>query len=372
MKQDSAVQRAELPGSHVGNSLERADTVAAERAAMVWSRSAQAAVIGMFLLLFVGCLIYARAILLPVVCAIVIGTMLGPLERRAIDWRIPSWLFALAVVLFVIGAVQFATILLSGSVLEWIKHAPEITEALKGRLQGLDTRLAAFRSIQEAVSQSPVDPLHIDIAGIVQTTLGFLTPAMGEVLIFLTTLFFFLFSRKNLRRSLILFFHEQDMRLRVIRILNDIEQDLTRYIGTVTVINAGIGLIAGFGAYLLGLPNAALISALAFACNFVPYIGPAFVVLVLFGVGLIHYPLLGQALIPPLLFVGLTTVEGHVVTPSIVGRSLTLNPFAVFLGLTFWTWLWGPVGAFLSVPFLIIGLVVINHLERNQEIDLPG
>ena len=162
------------------------------------------------------------------------------------------------------------------------------------------------------------------------------------------------------------------MRLRVIRILNEVEHDLTRYIGTVTLINGGIGIITAGGAYLLGLPNALLLGALAFVCNFLPYVGPAFVVLVLFGVGLIHYPLLGAAFIPPLLFVGLTTVEGHVVTPSIVGRSLTLNPFAVFLGLTFWTWLWGPVGAFLSVPFLIIGMVVVDHLDDTQDVDLPG
>jgi predicted PurR-regulated permease PerM len=326
----------------------------------------------LFLVLFGSCLIYARAILLPIVAAVVIGAMLGPLERRAVSYRIPAWLFALAIVLVMIGTVQLATILLSGSVLDWIRHAPEITEALKSRLQGLDN-YAAFHSLQQLVSQSSSDPfLRIDIADVVQTTLGFLTPAMGEILIFFATLFFFLLSRSDLRRSLILIFEDQDMRLRVIRILNEIERDLTRYIGTVTVINAAVGLIAGTGAYLLGLPNAPLIGAVACACNFVPYIGPAVVVLVLFGVGLIHYPLLGPAFIPPLLFIGLTTVEGHIVTPSIVGRSLTLNPFAVFLGLTFWTWLWGPVGAFLSVPFLIIGLVVINHLERNQEIDLPG
>jgi predicted PurR-regulated permease PerM len=101
-------------------------------------------------------------------------------------------------------------------------------------------------------------------------------------------------------------------------------------------------------------------------------VGPACVVVVLFAVGLIHYSHFGQAFIPALLFVGLTTVEGHVVTPSIIGRSLTLNPFAVFLGLTFWTWLWGPVGAFLSVPFLIVGMVTVEHLDTRHEVDLPG
>lgn len=365
--------RAEFSASRTPSPLKPADHAEADDWSEVWSRSAQIAVIGIFLLLLGGTLIYARAVLLPVISAVVVGAMFGPLERRAVHYGVPAWLFALTITLLMIGLVQLAAVLLSGSVLEWIAHAQEITDALKAKLQVFDAGFSAFRRIQNAISQGSGDtPLQIDVAAVVQTTLGFLTPAMGEILIFFATLFFYVFSRSNLRRSLILVFERQDMRLRVIRILNEVEHDLTRYIGTVTLINGGIGIITAGGAYLLGLPNALLLGALAFVCNFLPYVGPAFVVLVLFGVGLIHYPLLGAAFIPPLLFVGLTTVEGHVVTPSIVGRSLTLNPFAVFLGLTFWTWLWGPVGAFLSVPFLIIGMVVVDHLDDTQDVDLPG
>ena len=73
-----------------------------------------------------------------------------------------------------------------------------------------------------------------------------------------------------------------------------------------------------------------------------------------------------------LLFLALATLEGHFITPSIVGHRLTLNPLTVFLSLVFWTWLWGPVGAFLAVPLLIMALVVIGHLFREDEPELPA
>jgi predicted PurR-regulated permease PerM len=200
---------------------------------------------------------------------------------------------------------------------------------------------------------------------------AFLSPTIGELLIFLTTLFFVLLDRVDLRKTMILLFKDQDDRLRVIRIINDLERNLSRYIGTVTVINLGVGVLTAFGAWMLGFSNPALFGALAFVCNYVPYIGPAVVVVVLFAAGLVSFPSLAYASVAPLMFVALTTIEGHVVTPNIVGRRLTLSPLGVFLSLAFWTWLWGPVGAFLSVPFLILGLVIVRHLFGADEGELP-
>jgi predicted PurR-regulated permease PerM len=351
------------------------DGRAAAGVATFWTNGSRVAVIGIFLVMVGGVLIYARPVLLPVVSAVVIGTMFGPLERRATAWGIPSSVFALAVIVILLAALQGAVVLLSGSIISWIQEAPQYADALGQKLKFFDRGFAALREIEAALSsgdQRGESLMRFDIAAIVQAAFTFVTPAMGELLIFFATLFFFLFSRAGLRRNLILVFETQDSRLRIIRVLNDIESHLTRYLGTVTVINMGVGIAAGFGAQLLGLPNPLLIGVAAFICNYVPYIGPAFVVLILFAVSLIHYPLLGQALVPPALFVAMTTVEGHIITPNIVGQRLTLNPFAVFLGLTVWTWLWGPVGAFLSVPFLIVGLVLVDHFSEKDEVELPG
>jgi len=105
--------------------------------------------------------------------------------------------------------------------------------------------------------------------------------------------------------------------------------------------------------------------------NYVPYVGPAAMVIALFGVGLITFSSLGHALIAPLGLIAVTTAEGHFVTPTIVGRRLKLNPLLVFLALAFWTWMWGPIGAWLAVPLSIVGLVIVNHLFPADDGRLP-
>jgi predicted PurR-regulated permease PerM len=110
---------------------------------------------------------------------------------------------------------------------------------------------------------------------------------------------------------------------------------------------------------------------LAALLNYVPYIGPAVMVIILFGVGLVTFPSFGQALMAPVGLIALTTTEGHFITPTIVGRRLTLNPLLVFLALAFWTWMWGPFGAVLAVPLLIVGLVICNHLFPAEDVELP-
>jgi predicted PurR-regulated permease PerM len=93
--------------------------------------------------------------------------------------------------------------------------------------------------------------------------------------------------------------------------------------------------------------------------------------LVMLSVGLVTFPTLGHALLGPVMYLVFTTLEGHFITPAIMGRQLTLNPLTVFLSLVFWTWLWGPIGAFLAVPLLIVMLVVASHLVPKEESTLP-
>ena len=122
---------------------------------------------------------------------------------------------------------------------------------------------------------------------------------------------------------------------------------------------------------MIGFPNPLIFGLLAALLNYVPYVGPAVMVIVLFGVGLVTFSSLGHAFIAPIGFIALTTTEGHFITPTIIGRRLTLNPLLVFLALAFWTWMWGPIGAFLAVPLSIIGLVIVNHLFPREDVQLP-
>jgi predicted PurR-regulated permease PerM len=155
------------------------------------------------------------------------------------------------------------------------------------------------------------------------------------------------------------------------RIVNDLEHNLAAYLAIVTVVNVGLGIVVGLGAWLFGYPTPILFGLMATIFNYVPYVGAACTTVILFGVALVTFPSLGYALLPPAAFVAAATVEGQFITPTLLGRHLTLNPLAVLLALAFWSWLWGPLGTFLAVPLSMTGLIVLHHLFPPDESRLP-
>jgi predicted PurR-regulated permease PerM len=205
----------------------------------------------------------------------------------------------------------------------------------------------------------------------VQPALEFLSPTFTEFLLFFATLVLFIASWRDLRRALIMTFGDHAARLRTLRIVNAIEGQLGGYLITVTMINLGVGTATGIICAASGMPSPAGLGALAATLNFLPIIGPVAMFAILIVVGVIAQATLGAGLIAPLAFVGITFVEGHFVTPTIIGRRLELNALAVFMALAFWTWLWGPMGGFLSSPLLIVGLILKEHLMPADRPHLP-
>src|SRR6476646_4537065 len=338
-----------------------------------WRTAAQAATIGMFIILLVVALSLARPVLLPVASAFVVTMMLGPLSARAERYKIPSLVSAIVLWLLVIAVCYGVIILLGAPAVDWIGKAPEIGRSVQEKLHVLDRPLAALQEIRDALLPSDKkSSLGVDIMSFVQPALLVVTPAIGQTFIFFGTLFFMLLGRSQLRRVLVVFFDERDARLRTLKIMNDIEHNLTGYLSIVTLINLAIGICGGVAAWVAGLPDPIAWAVLGFILNFIPYIGALIMEVGLFMVGLVTFPTLTHALLAPLLFLALATLEGHFITPSVIGHRLTLNPLTVFLSLVFWAWLWGPVGAFLAVPLLIMGLVVADHLFPEDEPELPA
>jgi predicted PurR-regulated permease PerM len=341
--------------------------------AQIWRTAAQSATIGMFIILLVVALSLARPVLLPVASAFVVTMMLGPLSARAEHYRVPSLITAVVLWLLVILVCYGVIVLLAAPVVDWIGKAPDIGRNIQDKLRVLDRPLSVLQDLRDALLPSDKKgSIGVDIMAFVQPAVLVVTPAIGQTLIFFGTLFFMLLGRSQLRRVLIAFFDERDARLRVIKIMNDIEHNLTGYLSIVALINIGVGLCGGFAAWVTGLPDPVAWAVLAFILNFIPYIGALIMEAALLMVGLVTFTTLTQALVAPLIFLVLATLEGHFITPSIMGRRLTLNPLTVFLSLVFWTWLWGPVGAFLAVPLLIVALVVIGHLFPENEPELPS
>ncbi len=337
--------------------------------AHLWRTAAQSATIGMFVILFVVALSLARPVLLPVASAFVVAMMLGPLSARAERHHVPSLLTAIVLWLLVVAVFYGVIALLAAPALDWIGKAPDIGRSIQEKLHVLDRPLAALQDLRDALLPSDKKgSLGVDIMAFVQPAVLVITPAIGQTFIFFGTLFFMLLGRSRLRRVLVAFFDEHDARLRTLKIMSDIEQNLTGYLSIVALINIAIGFCGGVAAWIAGLPDPLAWAVLAFILNFIPYIGALIMEAALFMVGLVTFPTLTAALFAPLLFLALATLEGHFITPSIMGRRLTLNPLTVFLSLVFWTWLWGPVGAFLAVPLLIMAMVVVDHLFPEPEL----
>ncbi|MFZ3361684.1 MAG: AI-2E family transporter [Xanthobacteraceae bacterium] len=336
----------------------------------MWASAGQAATVGIFLLLFGTFLYIGHAILLPVLAAAVVSLTLAPLIKALQRLGISPWITGLFILLVGLGVLSLLATALAGPVSRWIAQAPEIGATIQQKLTVLDRPLAALHELEGSLFGANAT-LNVSTPNVVLPVVAFLTPAAGELLLFFVTLYFFLVGQTDLRNHAVTMFASRDSKLRFLKIMHDIERNLAGYLTVVTIINAAVGIIVAVGAWLIGLPNPVIFGVLAALFNYVPYLGPAVMVMALFGVGLVTFPSLSHAFVAPLGLIAVTTTEGHFVTPTIVGRRLTLNPLMVFLALAFWTWMWGPFGAVLAVPLSIIGLVIFNHLVPAEEIRLP-
>ncbi len=319
----------------------------------------------------VAVLYAAKAFFLPVVAAFVVGTMLSPAANFLERHRIPRALSAVLIVSGVGAGVTFGVGLISAPVMQWIGRLPELASLLREKLHLFDRPLALWHQLANMLGASDTfsaAPFQMPSLDWVKPTLEFLPPTFTEFLLFVATLILFIASWRDLRRALVLTFTDHDSRLTALRVLNAIEDHLGAYLLTVTLINVGVGVATGLICWAAGMPNPAGLGALAATLNYLPIIGPVAMFAILAVVSLISFSTIGAALIAPLAFGGVTFVEGHFITPTIIGRRLELNALAVFLSLAFWTWLWGPMGAFLSSPLLIVLLILQDHSSQARQL----
>jgi predicted PurR-regulated permease PerM len=333
------------------------------------------ALVALLIISVVAVLYAAKAFFLPVVTAFVVGTMLSPAAGYLERSRIPRPLSAVLIVSGVCAGLAFIVGLISSPLMQWSTRLPELGSQLKDKIHVFDRPLAIWHQLQTTVGGSDTfsaAPFQMPKFDWVQPTIEFLSPTFTEFLLFIATLILFIASWRDLRRALIMTFADHDARLRTLRILNEIEGQLGGYLLTVTMINLGVGIATGLICAVTGMPNPAGLGALAATLNFFPIIGPIAMFVILTLVGVIAFPTLSAGLMAPMAFVGVTFLEGHFVTPTIIGRRLELNALAVFIALAFWTWLWGPMGGFLASPLLIVGLILKEHLMPVDSPQLPA
>lgn len=306
-----------------------------------------------------------QGLLAPILLALVTGIVLAPFADRLVRAGLPPALAALAGLLATIAVVGLFGLFLEPYVSEIIRRAPLIWWEARNLIASLRDLLAGVEGVADSVADalSPagqasgsaskdVGDAARDAVPDVTTAITYAPALAGQVLVFVGSLFFFLLSRAELYALAAL----GDRHLSTERLLAA-ERLVSRYFLTITIINAVVGVAVTGLLIMLGMPSPILWGVLAFAANFVPYLGPTLFATALAVAGVLVFDGAG-GLLPAAAFLGLNMVEGQFVTPALVGRSLAINPFLAFVTLTAWLWLWGPVGGIIALPLLIWTLAI--------------
>ena len=306
-----------------------------------------------------------RELLLPIVTAFVVGVMLSPIAKALETRNVPRVVSAALIVMATAMLFVFVVALIAAPIAEIAGRLPEISE----KLRVFNGVLRFLGRVERSVGLNPSAAgvgLPAPSLSWLPTTIGYVSPPLTGLLYFLVVLLLFLSWWPDLRRQLVMTFASRDSRLTVLKILNETESLLATYLFTVTCINLGVGCAAALIAYLTGLPLAVGFGTLAATLNFIPIIGPIAMIAVFAAVGVVTGATLALGLLPAALYLLVVFVEGQFITPAIIGRRLEINALAVLLSLMFWTWMWGPMGAFLSSPLLIVGLILRDHLRPDD------
>lgn len=324
-------------------------------------------IIGVMFALQVG-----QFVLAPVLLAITIGLMFGPVADLMEEHGVPEALSAGLVVIGFLLILAGAGYLFSGPVSEWVARIPTIWGRLQEELANWKEPLESLGVLQEQIRTALGSDQAMEVSvedGSTVTDIAMLAPTiLAQALIFLASLYFFLATRENIRVATLSLCFSRRMRWRTAHVFRDVEQKVSKYLLTISMVNIGVGIVVTLLMWAIGMPSPMLWGAMAAFLNYIPFVGQGLMALTLFLVGLGTQPDLTGALLPVALYWTVNFVEGNFVTPNLLGRTMTINPFLIFLSLTYWIWAWGPVGGLVAVPSLLILYSIVTHILPMREV----
>ena len=327
--------------------------------------------------LAVGYTLWAtQDLILPVLLAMFFALVGNPIIRLLQRVRIPRFVAALAVLCSGLALAVLLGQQLIQPAGEWIREAPRELRSLAPKLQKLakpmqDANKAAENIARAAGGESPSRPVQVvrtevnDPYRVLTTTPMLITSILAVVLL----TFFFMVYGQDLQRHAIALLPDRQKKKVTVEILQTIETEVSRYVLTISVINAVVGLVFAACLYLgldLPLDQALLWGTLAAILNFAPYVGPliGIVAMLLMGFSTFNDPL--QALLPAAIYLGLHTLEGQIVTPIVLGKRMALSPLILILALMVFGWMWGLIGLLLAVPMLVCVKIVLTRLDGME------
>jgi predicted PurR-regulated permease PerM len=329
-----------------------------------------AATVGLFVLAVLVILRFARAFLVPIAISLLLDFLFTPVIRWFRKIGIKEAISAGIVVFGLVAAVGTSLYFLAGPATKWLERAPRSMEVAKERIEKLTRPLEKIEETAKAVEQATApdgnEPAEVQLAApsLTQRITGGTTAALNLALTIIFLTYFLLAVGDLFMQKMVGILPVFSDKKKAVAISRDIEEHISRYLSTVTVINFGLGLVTWGALQLAGMPNAALWGALAGLTNFVPYIGSIVTTFAIFFASLMTFDDTGKILLMPGIYLAVNMLESNLVTPILLGRRLPLNNVALFVGLLLWWYLWGIPGAILAVPMMVAIKIVCDHVER--------
>jgi predicted PurR-regulated permease PerM len=300
----------------------------------------------------------ASDVVLPIVLALVLSLLFNPGMRLLARAHVPRPLAALLLMLAVFGAIVAIGAAMAGPAASWAQKLPggitrieERLQILSHPIQTLQSFLHQFDNLSASGGSGPT---------IAQTlfkgTQHFATGFFEMLLV----LFFLLVSGDTFLRRLVEVVPTFRDKRRVVALFQEVEDNISAYLVTITLMNAAVGIVTGLAMWACGLSDPLLWGAVAFLLNYVPIMGPVVGVGLFFLAALLTIDPLWQVCLPPGLYLVIHLVEGEAVTPMLLARRFTLNPVLIIISLIFWFWMWGAPGAVLAVPLLAIAKIICD------------
>lgn len=333
------------------------------------SRGVQFAICGLFILGFAYTLYLAKPLLMPIILATMLTFLLGPLVRGLRRLAVPVTVGAALVLTLILVTLGLGTYHLASPAAEWIQRAPQTFRQL-----GLQAR-ELMKPVEQVTKAADEAEKLADMTVPSQATqVEIRRPSFSDVVVGATwelvlggvvvvALVYFLLSSGDLfLEKLIEILPRIRDKERLVGVARRVEREISTYLVTLFLINAALGIVVSLVLAWLGLPNPALWGVVAGVLNFVPYLGALTTAAILALVSAATFDDLSRVLVVVGAFLTITTLEGLIIQPLIVGRRLALNPVFAFVALMFWGWIWGIPGALLAVPLLAVTKVLLDEI----------
>ena len=324
---------------------------------------------GLFLLAAFGTLYAARSIFLPIILALLLSFLLAPVVSGLARLHIPTPLGAAFVLLAILSIVGYGGYWLSGPATGWMDKIPQSFERLETQVETIKESMAEISKATQQVetltkAEQEQNPPVVEIKRppLLGTLLNQTMEVMTIIVVTIILLYFLLASGNLFLQKLVRVLPRFQDKRTAVTIVHQIEKDISLYLVTVTIINTGLGIAVGAAMYGLGMPNPVLWGVMAGCFNFIPYLGAITSAIVLTLVASVTFDQLGHIILVPVVFILLTALEGMIVTPTIVGKRLSLNPVGIFIWLLLWGWLWGIPGTLLAVPMLAVIKIICDNI----------